>query len=110
MTHAMGGGAMLPTLTFALGALLGIFSITTALQKRLTTTTWLLLATIVLMVALRDMVRDLYLEPYFSVYQRTVAHEYGAFVMFLITLLLGVGAVVWMIRAVIIDRNEEVRS
>lgn len=110
VAHAMGGGAMLPTLTFALSALLGIFSITTALQKRLTTTTWLLLATIVLMVALRDMVRDLYLEPYFSVYQRTVTHEYGAFVMFLITLLLGVGAVVWMIRAVIIDRYEEVRS
>lgn len=110
VAHALGGGAGLPTLTFALGAILGIASIATALQKRLVTTTWLLLATTVLMVALRDMVRDLYLAPYFSAYQRTVTNEYGSLVMFLFTLFLGIGVVAWMIRSIIHDCRTEVRS
>ncbi|BDV00609.1 hypothetical protein TDMWS_06940 [Thermodesulfomicrobium sp. WS] len=110
VAHAIGGGTMLPTLTFALGAILGLVSIATALQKRLATTTGLLLTTVILMVALRDMIRDLYLEPYFSVYQRTVTHEYGSLIMFLATFIVGIGVIVWMIRAVIADGHKEVRS
>jgi hypothetical protein len=110
VAQALGGGAFLPTCIFALGAIVGIASIATALQGRLGTTTWLLLTTIVLMVALRDMVRDLYLAPYFSVYQRQITHEYGSLLLFLVTFVLGIGGICWILRAVWIERNAEVRS
>lgn len=110
VAQALGGGEMLPTLTFAVGAILGLASIATALQRRLATTTWMLLATVVLMVALRDMVRDLYLAPYFSVYQRTITNEYSPLVLFVTTFVVGVAGIVWMLRASMMERSSEVRS
>ncbi len=109
VAHALGGGEFLPTFTFAIGAILGLASIATALQRRLCATTWMLLMTVVLMVGLRDMVRDLYLAPYFSVYQRTITHEYSPFLLFVIVFILGLGTIAWMLRAVWLEKTSEVQ-
>ena len=106
--HLLLGGAPLHTLVFALGAVLGMVSISTALQRRVRLTTTLLLMTMVLMACLRDLVRDAYLSPYFQVGQRTVTGEYLPLILFILTLAAGLAVLAWLLRTV--ARDMEVRS
>lgn len=102
------GGSLPHTLVFALGAILGIISISTALQRRIQATTTLLILTIVLMAYLRDMVRDAWLSPYFQVGQRTVTAEYVPLILFILTLIAGLFILFRLLRTVANDM--EVRS
>lgn len=103
VSHLLLGGEVLHTLVFALGAVLGLISISTALQRRVRTTTALLVLTIVFMAFLRDLVRDAYLSPYFEVGRRTVTGEYSPLILFILTLIAGLGVVLWMITTVVKD-------
>jgi hypothetical protein len=102
------GGSLPHTLVFAAGAVLGIFSISNALRYNVGTTAILSLTTISLMIYLRDMVRDAYLTPYFRVDERVVTGEYLPLVLFVLALLAGLGAMVWMLR--IASTAKEARS
>lgn len=102
------GGSLPHTLVFATGASLGIFSISNALSYNVVPTAILSLTTIILMVFLRDMVRDAYLAPYFQVGDRVVTGEYLPLVLFILTLAAGLCVLAWMLRTAATD--SEVRS
>jgi hypothetical protein len=108
VTKLILGGSVLYTTVFALGAILGIASIPAALQYRVAATAKLAVVTIILMVWLRDLVRDAYLNPYFDVGDRVVTGEYLPLVLFIATLAIGLAAVAWMLRTASTDT--EVRS
>lgn len=108
VSHLLLGGELVHTLVFAFGAILGLVSISTALQRRVGATTTLLILTIVLMAYLRDLVRDAYLSPYFEVSQRTVLGEYSPLILFVLTLIAGLGVVFWMVKTA--AKDMEVRS
>lgn len=100
------GGSLLHTLVLAGGAALGILSISTALAHKVGATAKLALATVVLMVWLRDLVRDAYLNPYFDVSDRVVTGEYLPFVLFVLTLAVGLAVIAWMLRTAATDSSE----
>lgn len=50
------------------------------------------------MIIMRDMVRDAYLKPYFSVSDLKVTHQYSPLVFFLISLALGIGIIIYIVR------------
>lgn len=102
------GGALPHTLIFATGATIGIFSISSALSYQVGTSAVLSLTTIILMLFLRDLVRDAYLAPYFQVSDRVVTGEYLPLVLFILTLVAGLCVVAWMLRTAATD--SEVRS
>ena len=102
------GGSLPYTLVFATGATIGIFSISNALSYNVDTTAILSLTTIILMLFLRDLVRDAYLAPYFQVSDRVVTGEYLPLVLFILTLAAGLCAIAWMLRTAATD--SEVRS
>ena len=102
------GDSLPHTLVFATGAILGIFSISNALSYNVGSTAILSLTTIILMLFLRDMVRDAYLAPYFQVSDRVVTGEHLPLVLFILTLAAGLCVVAWMLRTAATD--SEVRS
>ena len=102
------GGSMLHTLVFALGAIIGLYSIATALQQRIKLTSFLAVLTIILMVLLRDLVRSAYLAPHFAMGNREVIGEYLPLVLFVITLVIGLAIIGWMLKAAL--EVKEVRS
>jgi hypothetical protein len=103
------GGSSLHTFVLLAGITLGVASIVTALRFMVKPTVALLVATIALMVYLRDLVRDAYLSPYFQVSERSVTGETFPLILFIITLILGLGVIAWMIRQATLA-GKEVRS
>ena len=106
--HLLLGGSLPHTLIFAFSASLGIFSISNALSYNVGTSTILSLTTIILMILLRDMVRDAYLAPYFHVNDRVVTGEHLPLILFILTLAAGLCVIAWMLRTAATD--SEVRS
>ena len=102
------GGSLPHTLVFVTGATIGIFSISNALRYNAGATATLSFATIILMLFLRDLVRDAYLTPYFDVSDRVVTGEYLPLVLFILTLAAGLCVIAWMLRTAATD--SEVRS
>lgn len=68
-------------------------------KKRLFETSLSLLATVVLMVIMRDLVRHGYLGPYFSLSSLQVVPQSSPFILFLVCFLLGLAVVGWMLWA-----------
>jgi hypothetical protein len=108
VTDLLLGGSLAHTLIFVTGATIGIFSISNALSYNVGTSAILSLTTIILMLFLRDLVRDAYLAPYFQVSDRVVTGEYLPLVLFILTLAAGLCVVAWMLRTAATD--SEVRS
>ncbi|GAB6057333.1 hypothetical protein [Desulfonatronum parangueonense] len=103
------GGSGVHTLILLAGITLGVVSIATAFQRRVYLTTALLLATVILMVYLRDLVREAYLHPYFHVSERIVTDDHLPLYLFIGTLVLGLGAIAWMLNQAAVAFRE-VRS
>jgi hypothetical protein len=60
-----------------------------------------LLALIMLMVVMRQQMRSAYLEPYFRVSELQADPQWGVFGIFAVTLLIGLGVLVWLISVVL---------
>jgi len=60
-------------------------------------TVWLTLPLVYVMSFMRDSVRTGYLAPYFDMSMVPVKVQWSPLVFFLVTLLFGVGLVVWMV-------------
>jgi hypothetical protein len=96
-SHLLGKDTLLTILLWA-GVCLGIGAITTAFGGKLRLTMAQSLATVVVMVLVRYNVRTLYLKPYFSLSQLKISPQYGVLALFLIVLLMGVAAALYMLR------------
>lgn len=106
--HLILGGSLLHTTVFVLGAVIGIYSISNALRYNVRRCLVLSLITISLMLYLRDLVRDAYLAPYYSVSDRVVLGNYLPLILFVLTLIVGTGLLTWVVRAA--AKTPEVRS
>ena len=54
--------------------------------------------TIVIMVLMRDMARSAYLKPYFALSDLKVEPQYSPMILFLVTLIAGIGLIGYMLK------------
>jgi hypothetical protein len=92
------GANLTATLILGLGIVAAVAAIITALRGALWTTTSLAVATIVLMILTRDLVRGAYLAEHFHPSQLQVASQAGPLVLFLLAFVVVGVVVVYMIR------------
>ncbi len=64
------------------------------------------IATIILMVLVRDFLRQFFLSPYFKISDLETAPQYGPFIMFVAGLFVGILVVIYMIRLAMKSRPE----
>ncbi|MGA7826754.1 MAG: hypothetical protein WCA04_03780 [Geobacteraceae bacterium] len=91
------GGDLVATLIFALGMILSLIIVVAGGSRKIWLCTGLVVPLLYLMSYLRDVVRTSYLQPYFPTGSLSVVPQYGALVMFLLALLVGLVAITWMI-------------
>lgn len=89
---------MFATIVFLIGFLGGIGAIATAFANKLRPTLSMFLITILAMVITRAQLRDMYLEGKFSLTSLVLTPQYGVMMLFFIILLLGLIAVVYMLK------------
>jgi hypothetical protein len=94
------GGDLFSTTVFLIGVGLAFAAIAAALRNKLDATLYLLGGVILAMVVNRANLRAMYLDPYFSHDALEVDPQYGVFAVFLAVLVVGVGAVAYMLRMV----------
>lgn len=87
----------LPLLVFIAGIACGLLALLFAVKQLLWSTTWATLATLVFMVALRELVRGYYLAPYFTPADLKVVPQYSPMVFFFGSLAVGLGCIAWML-------------
>lgn len=92
------GGDPAATVVFTLGMILALVVVVAGGSRKVWLCTAVVVPLMFLMSYLRDVVRTAYLQPYYSAGSLSVVPQYGALSMFLIALLAGIAAIVWMIR------------
>jgi hypothetical protein len=93
------GGDILATVIFMVAFLSGIGAVATSFSGKFRPTLIQAAITVVLMVLTRDQLRSMYLNGVFDPSSLQLAPQYGVLALFVVILLLGVGSVVWMLRA-----------
>jgi hypothetical protein len=93
----MGGDALATGLLIA-GTLAGLAALLAGLKKLPGATAWLLVLTVALMAATRAQVRLITLAPYFSPAALPVTTDHTPLAMFVVALLIGLGAVAYMLK------------
>ena len=93
------------------GIICGALAIIQALRYQPLQALWYTLATILLMVFMRDLLRVAYLKPWFSLSSLQVESSWSPFLVFVISLVAGLGLVGWMLKTTYIGiHDKEVRS
>nr|WP_319393578.1 hypothetical protein [uncultured Desulfobacter sp.] len=100
------GRAPFNSVLLALGVVLGIAAIVSAVQNKVWLTAALALTTVVDMVLVRDLLRSAYLKPYFSPGQLTVVPEYSPMILFLVSFAAGIAIIVYMIKLAVSSGKE----
>jgi len=67
-------------------------------NKRIWPSTGAVVFTIVVMVLIRDMVRTAYLKPYFALSDLKVEPQYSPMILFIVTLIIGIGLIGYMLK------------
>ena len=93
------GGDPLATWSFVVAIILVVLVLVSAFREKLYTTLLCLVGLVYVMSFMRDFVRRSYLQDYFSPDTLNVVPEYSPLIFFLGTLAIGLGLLVWMIRA-----------
>lgn len=92
------GGHGLSTGVFALAMAAAAVALYFGFRARVWATVSSLLATVVLMACVRELVRIGYLAPYFFPGDLPVRTQYSPLILFLATLVVGVGVLAWVLR------------
>lgn len=77
---------------------IGLLSVIQGLQGRVLSTLYSALATIFLMILVRDLARSAYLAPYFKLADLKVESQYSPMIFFLLALLIGAFIVIWILK------------
>jgi len=80
------------------GIITAVASILQARRENVLPAFYWLLTTLISMVLARDMLRSLYLHPYFSPSELTVAPAYSPMVVFLLLFAGGIALIIWMVK------------
>ena len=70
------------------------------------TTSWLALATLVVMMFMRDLVRRFYLSPYFKLSDLSVEPQYSPLIFFLVTFVVGIIMIGYLLKLAFGCRKE----
>ena len=92
------GGSTLATMLLAIGLCASLGALISGLLKRVWLATGAALATVLVMVLMRDLLRQAYLKPYFSLSDLTVAEQYSPMLLFLAAFVVGIGIIVYMLK------------
>lgn len=92
------GRSPLATGLLGAGVALGLAALMAGIQKKPTQAAWLTFASVVVMSATRAQVRLMTLEPFFSPASLPVTGEVSPLVMFVVSLVLGLGAIAYMLK------------
>lgn len=95
------GGSKTHTILFLSSLGLVMLTIFFAVYRKVWASGVSVLGLIFFMVMMRDMVRDAYLKPFFSVGELRVTSQYSPMIAFLIALLISIGIIVYVIRLAI---------
>lgn len=92
------GGSTLYTSIFLL-SLVGVFyCFVYGMKEKVWPATWALLATVFLMIVMRDLARHAYLKPYFTPADLTVVSQYSPMITFFVVLVIGLLIVAYMLK------------
>ncbi len=92
------GGSVWATAVLAVGCLLTFVCLYFSVRGKLKALTVTALLTVVTMVFARDSLRTASLQKFFHVSEVPLAPQYSPMVLFICSLLIGLGLIVWMIR------------
>ena len=93
------GGNLPATIIFGIGFLSALGAIATSFAGNYRATMSMAAITMLAMIITRDQLRAMYLNGVFDASTLQVVPQYGVLALFLLILVLGLAAVVWMIRA-----------
>jgi hypothetical protein len=88
------------TTVFLAGLIATVVSLIYSFKNRVWPATWSAIVTVFFMVIMRDMVRTAFLKPYFAVEKLKVIHQYSPMIMFIASLIIGIAAVIYMVKCV----------
>lgn len=88
------------TVIFLAGMIATALSLVYGFKSRVLPATWSVIATVFFMVIMRDMVRTAFLTPYFAVEKLKVIHQYSPMILFIVSLIAGIAAVIYMVKCV----------
>jgi len=88
------------TTVFLAGLIATTLSLIYSFKNRVWPATWSAIITVFFMVIMRDMVRTAFLQPYFAVEKLKVIHQYSPMIMFIASLIIGIAAVIYMVKCV----------
>lgn len=92
------GGNMIATAAFGVGFLLAIVSLVLAFFKKVWPTVWTTVGTMLAMAIMREFVRYGYLREHFTPTQLTVESQPSSLILFLVTLVIGIGCIFYMLK------------
>jgi len=92
------GGSSFATLLFFSGLTGAGAALFFGFKKRVWPSTGAVVFTIIVMVLMRDMVRTAYLKPYFTLSDLKVEPQYSPMILFLVTLIAGIGLIGYMLK------------
>ena len=92
------GGNMLASISFVLALGLVVMVIIAGLRKKLMVTVIATILLVYVMSFIRAWVRSSYLAEHFKLSELKVVAEYSPFIFFLVTLVVGIGCVIWMLQ------------
>jgi len=92
------GGNSLATLLFFSGLIGAGMALYFGFKKRVWPSTGAAIFIVVVMVLMRDMARTAYLKPYFALSDLKVEPQYSPMILFLVTLIAGIGLIGYMLK------------
>ena len=92
------GGNIPASISFVVALGLVVMVIVTGLRKKLLVTVIATILLVYVMSFMRAWVRSSYLAEHFTLSELTVVAEYSPFIFFLVTLVAGIGIVIWMLQ------------
>ncbi|MDM8516183.1 hypothetical protein QUF76_08305 [Desulfobacterales bacterium HSG16] len=101
------GQDTLGTILFMSGLVGTVLSLISGFYTRVAACTGWTIATIAIMVLMRDMIRDALIAPYFTVSSLKVTPGYSSLILFLAVLFIGIALVVYMLKLAYVPAEEE---
>ena len=92
------GGSVVATALLGIGFVLALIALIAGFRRQVWPAVWLTVATMVVMALMRDTVRIGYLAEYFHPSQLTVVPQYSPLILFLVSLAIGIVAVVFLLK------------
>ena len=100
------GGSGLHTFVLLTGLAGALIAIGCGAKRKVLPAATMTLLTVLDMIILRDLVRSAYLQPYFRISDLKVIPQVSPLILFLVTLGIGLGAVVYILRLAFRAGNE----